>query len=500
MTLWFARLSRWPRFLLTLLLGAGIGTGQVPWSLLPVSLAALFLAVWLFSSIENIKQAAWFGWALGMGYFAAFMFWIVEPFLVEPEIFGWMAPFALVFMVSGLALFWALGFGLAAALGRTRKRRLIALVFALGLAELMRSYVFTGFPWGLLGYIWLDTPVAQLASIIGPHGLGVLALGVVILPMMFPNKLVGSGAFLAGFAAIWGAGSLLLGQPGKLADDAKTVRLIQPNATQQQKWDPEFAPVFFARQLGFTAAKSDTPPDLVIWPEAAVTFWLGDEPEAQRLISEAAPAGAQVIIGARRYEGRRIFNSMVALGQDGQPSAIYDKTHLVPFGEYVPFGGFLSRFGIYGLAAEDGAGFSAGDERNLLDLGALGKVVPLICYESIFPNLSRFTAERPDWILQITNDAWFGQLAGPQQHLAQARMRAIEQGLPFIRAANTGVSAVIDTKGRIIAQLGLGEAGFLDVKLPKADTVTLYNKTGDFAALILLLFGFSSLLIARVRK
>jgi apolipoprotein N-acyltransferase len=497
---WFVALSRWPRFFLTLLLGVGIGAGQAPWSLVPVSLVALFLALWAFSTIEKAKQAAWFGWALGTGYFAAFMFWIVEPFLVEPEIYGWMAPFALVLMVGGLALFWALGFGAAAAVGRNRKIRLIALIFTLGLAELLRSYLFTGFPWGLLGYIWLDTPIAQLAAFVGPHGLGALALIVAALPMLFANRLMGGVVELLFVALIWGVGGLLLGQPTDPMPEAKTVRLIQPNATQQQKWDPAFAPVFYARQLGFTAAPSATPPDLVIWPEAAVTFWLGDEPDAQARIVEAAPDNAQVIIGARRYEGRRIFNSMVALGKDGQPTDIYDKTHLVPFGEYVPFGGFLARFGIYGLAAEDGAGFSAGDTRDLLDLGALGNVVPLICYESIFPNLSRFTDQRPDWILQITNDAWFGQLAGPQQHLAQARMRAIEQGLPFVRAANTGVSAVIDPKGRIIAQLGLGQAGFLDVKLPKAEKVTLYNRTGDFAALIVLLLGLASLLIARKRN
>ncbi|NOX73270.1 MAG: apolipoprotein N-acyltransferase [Alphaproteobacteria bacterium] len=497
---WFVALSRWPRFLLTLLLGVGIGTGQAPWSLVPVSLVALFLAVWAFSAIEKPKQAAWFGWALGTGYFAAFMFWIVEPFLVEPEVYGWMAPFALVFMVAGLALFWALGFGVAAALGRNRRRRLLALIVTLGLAELLRSYVFTGFPWGLLGYIWLDTPIAQLAAFVGPHGLGALALGVVILPMVFSNRLLGGVVELVFVALLWGAGGLLLGQPAEPAQGAKIIRLIQPNASQQQKWEPEFAPIFYARQLGFTAAVSETRPDLVIWPEAAVTFWLGDEPDAQARIVEAAPENAQVIIGARRYAGRRIYNSMVLLGKDGQPTDIYDKTHLVPFGEYVPFGGFLSRFGIYGLAAEDGAGFSSGTDRKLLDLGALGKVVPLICYESIFPNLSRFTDQRPDWILQITNDAWFGQLAGPQQHLAQARMRAIEQGLPFVRAANTGVSAVIDPRGRIVAQIGLGKAGFLDVPLPKAEKVTLYNKTGDFAVLVLLLLGLGSVLIARIRN
>jgi apolipoprotein N-acyltransferase len=494
---WFQGLNPRLRFLVAIGLGAGIGLGQAPWSLLIPSLIALFATAAASSEIKNWKSAAWFGWAVGIGYFGATMFWIVEPFLVEPERHGWMAPFALVLFVGGLALFWALGFGLAG-LGRTRPQRLLGLVIGLGLAEMLRSYLFTGFPWGLLGNIWLDTPIAQLAAHFGPHGLGALAFGIVVIPLLFSNWRIGAGLALFVLVSGWTLGEWQKRQAKLPQSNATIVRLIQPNASQNQKWDPRFAPSFFDQQLALTAAPAETPPDLIVWPEAAVTFWLDSEPELQRSITAAAD-GAQIIIGARRIEGRRFYNSMVLLGDDGLAKATYDKTHLVPFGEYIPFGSLLSRFGIYGLAAEDGGGFSSGESNELMDLGIAGKILPLICYEAIFPHLSR-SQTRPDWILQITNDAWFGQMAGPQQHLAQARMRAIETGLPLVRVANTGISAVIDPHGRIVNQLGLGIAGYLDAQLPAPKGVTFYYKTGDWPMLILLLFGLGSLLILRTRK
>ncbi|NOX41249.1 MAG: apolipoprotein N-acyltransferase [Alphaproteobacteria bacterium] len=293
--------------------------------------------------------------------------------------------------------------------------------------------------------------------------------------------------------------------PQILPQNPVALRLIQPNAEQEKKWDPRYSPVYFRRQLELSAEPAKTPRDLVIWPEAAVTLWLGQAPKIQKLITEAAGPNAQAIIGIRRFEGARIYNSMAVLGQDGRAREVYDKTHLVPFGEYVPFGSFLSKFGIYGLAAEDGAGFSAGKNtgknRRLLDLGKLGQVLPLICYESIFPNMVHTDGPRPDWILQITNDAWFGKIAGPQQHLAQARVRAVEQGLPFIRVANTGISAVIDPNGRILAQLSMGVAGKLDADLPGHFAPTFYSRTGDWLMFALLL-GAAGLLggVLRVRR
>jgi apolipoprotein N-acyltransferase len=207
-----------------------------------------------------------------------------------------------------------------------------------------------------------------------------------------------------------------------------------------------------------------------------------------------AAGGAPVVLGLQRREGARYYNSLVRLDAQGEVSALYDKHHLVPFGEYMPFGDFLAGFGIHGLASNEGHGYSAGPGPRLIELGALGQALPLICYEGVFPQDVGDYADRPDLLLLITNDAWFGRISGPYQHLAQARLRSAEQGLPMIRVANTGVSAMIDAAGRVTASLPLGETGWTDTPLPPALPPTIYARTGDgpvvVFALILLALSF----------
>ena len=212
----------------------------------------------------------------------------------------------------------------------------------------------------------------------------------------------------------------------------------------------------------------------------------------------AADPKTTVVIGVVRAEGSRVFNSLAALGPDGSAVMVYDKSHLVPFGEYIPFGDWLDTIGVHGFAPRTGDGFSAGPAPRILNFGRAGKVLPLICYEAIFPQLLNQNNERPDWILQITNDAWFGHISGPQQHLAQAQMRAVEQGVPFIRVANTGVSAVINANGRIVASLPLETEGKLDAVIPGAHSPTLYSRTGDWPLLALMLLGLTA--TARLRR
>lgn len=236
-------------------------------------------------------------------------------------------------------------------------------------------------------------------------------------------------------------------------------------------------PVFFQRGLAATKA-GPVRPDLIVWPETAVPVALNYADSTLAAMSDAA-SGVPVVFGVNRFDGERIYNSAGVLASDGSVSQIYDKHHLVPFGEYIPLGDMLARIGIHGMAARNGQGFSAGPGPELLDLGALGRALPLICYEVVFPQDVLSVSERPDFLLQLTNDAWFGNFSGPYQHLQQARMRAIETGLPLIRAANTGVSAVVDPKGRLTAQLALNTAGHLDAILPSAQPQTLYARSGD---------------------
>jgi apolipoprotein N-acyltransferase len=214
------------------------------------------------------------------------------------------------------------------------------------------------------------------------------------------------------------------------------------------------------------------------------------------MIAEAA-GGVPVALGVQRSEGLRYFNSLAVIGPDAVPRAVYDKFHLVPFGEYIPFGDLAARFGLSAFAAQAGNGYTAGPGAALLDLGDLGRVQPLICYEAVFPQDLRAVPARPDWLLQATNDAWFGQLSGPWQHLAQARMRAIEMGLPLARAANTGISAMIDARGRVVAALGLDRAGVVDADLPAALPVTPYARLGDLPVLLVLIGAMGALAAVR---
>nr|WP_289847853.1 apolipoprotein N-acyltransferase [Lentibacter algarum] len=469
--------------------------GLAPFAMWPVALAGFAVIFTLTQAAATRRAAALTGWFAGLGYFAFALVWIVEPFFIEPWKHGWMAPFALLFMSGGLALFWA------AASAAAFKRGALGWVAALALAELARAYVFTGFPWALIGYIWSETPLAIYASFIGSHGLTLFTLALAAA--------LGAGLKGARLGPALALLALLVGfffERGYAFNYAHilhgpTVRLIQPNAAQHEKWDPELIPTFWERQLEYTqAAGAHGKPDLIVWPETAIPWTLGRADGALEQIAEAAN-GTPVVLGLQRFDGPKLYNSLLMLDGQSTRRALYDKYHLVPFGEYMPLGNFLARFGIHGLAAQHGNGYSAGPGPQLMNIEGLGTALPLICYEAVFPQDVSAAPTRPDYLLQITNDAWFGQFSGPHQHLSQARMRAIEQGLPMIRAANTGVSAMIGPHGRVLASLPLGTAGYLDAPLLPPLPPTLYSRTGDWLALALMLALLaSSSLFYRLRN
>ncbi|HCQ65445.1 MAG TPA: apolipoprotein N-acyltransferase [Rhodobacteraceae bacterium] len=493
------------------LAGLIAGFGQAPFNLWPATLAGLALAFALLGAAPSLKRAALTGWAVGLGYFGLTLVWIVQPFLVDVAKHGWMAPFAWFFMAGGMALFWGAGFGAAQWLAPPGPRRdrfgWLAFAAALGAMELARAQLWTGFPWGGPGLSWVGTPVAGLATIFGAFGLSVASFagGALIARL---HGIWGGGrcaaavaAGAAGLALTFGLG-WLAGQ-GDIAEDEEPVRLrlVQPNAPQHLKWDPDWIGTFYDRSLALTrTAPEGAPPELVIWPETAVPTLLGEYPRLQAEIAEAA-APARAIAGIRRLDGARGYNSLVLFGPDGAPEALYDKHHIVPFGEYTPLGDLLGRFGINGLAARDGYGYSRGPGAQLLELpDALGTALPLICYEAIFARDLRAAPGRADWILQLTNDAWFGAFSGPYQHLVQARFRAIEFGLPVVRAANTGVSAVIDARGRVTAGLPLNTAGHLDADLPGARAPTIYARLGDLPLTLAIFAALAGLAAMRPRE
>ncbi len=477
-----------------LCLGACFALGQPPFDLWWIALVALVAVLWLAQYDTAAKSAGWTGWLFGVGYFAVSLHWILEPFRVDAATTGWMAPFALVGMAAGLALLWAVAFWG----GRRLTRGPFAIALCWAGIELARAYVLTGFPWGLVGYLWAPTPVAQWHSVIGPHGLTVVTtlVAALLADGLTRRSLKYAATGLVTLVAMWGTGAVITPAASDLSD-RPTVRLIQPNAPQHQKWDRDFIPMFFNRQVDFTAQLPK--PDLIVWPETAVPSLLDDAGYAFEVIADAA-AGTPVVLGIQREEQGRYYNSLVTLDGTGQVADLYDKHHLVPFGEYMPAAPLFARFNILGLAARADAGYSAGPGPALIDLGPLGKALPLICYEAVFAQDVNGAPSRPDMLLQITNDAWFGINAGPQQHLSQARLRAIEQGLPMIRVANTGISAMIDPAGRIVDSLPLGRAGFLDVPLPAPLAPTLYSRTGDWTAFLALIVAFATLLTLKRRR
>ena len=469
------------RLLIWLLLGVLAALGQAPWGLWPLSIIALALIFALFRETHGVRRSALLGWVAGTGYFLLALSWIIEPFLIDIARHGWIAPFALVGLAAGMALFWSAAFAVARAL----KGGSIALVIAVTIGEALRGVLFTGFPWAQIGHVWIDTPMLQWAAFAGSLGLTalLLAAATALWHLVAGQRIAGGIATIA-IAALFLTGDFVA-PANEMPADAPTVRLVQPNAAQHEKWDREMMPVFFERQLDFSAA-GNTRPDLIVWPETAIPVLLNNSESVLASISDAA-GDVPVILGLQRLDGVRLYNSAIQLDAAGQVASVYDKHHLVPFGEYVPFGDTLKKFGIAGMAARDGNGYSAGPGAQVINIEGLGTALPLICYEGVFARDVRAAPTRPDFLLMITNDAWFGEVSGPYQHLAQARLRSVEQGLPMIRVANTGVSAMIDPAGRITADLPLGQAGWFDAALPPANPPTLYARMGDLPVIAMLL-------------
>lgn len=462
-----------------------------PFDLWYLGWAGLAGLIALTVTAGRADRAAWTAWIGGTAHFAVALNWIVEPFLVDAARHGWMAPFALALMAGGLALFWLAAAWLSARLISADRTgaRIAGFAGFLLLAEMARATVFTGFPWAHPGHGLIASPLLGLAALAGPHALTGLVLGYGGLAAWLSL----SGPRWAAALTVLPPAALLVLVPAAQPDmppapDAPIVRLVQPNAPQHLKWRADMIPVFFDRALDLTAAPGEAGrrPDLVVWPETTLPVLLERSDAERARIAEAA-GGAQVILGGQRFAGIRARNTAALLDAGGSVRQVYDKHHLVPFGEYMPGGWAAEALGLRGLAETLAAGYSRGPGPDLFEIGgALGRAFPMICYEAIFPGYIR-AVPRPDWMVHLTNDAWFGRFSGPYQHLALARLRAVEQGLPVLRAANTGISAVIDGHGRVTAALPLGVAGALDTALPPALPPTPYARSGDLPVLVLAL-------------
>jgi apolipoprotein N-acyltransferase len=427
-------------------------------------------------------------------------------------------------MPGGMALFFAAAAAFAMVLWWPGVARVFALAIAFGLAEFARGHVLTGLPWNLIGQALLGNgPMLQLAALFGVYGLSLLAVLLFTSPAAIFAP-VGSGlaggrsaVVLAGLALlavaigyVWGARRLA---DADLPSTGVTLRIVQANVDQANKWRPENSAEVFTEYLDLAKGGGTTPGlngiNLVIWPETAVPFLLGETSEALLAIADALPEGTSLLAGSVRLveprdaEGlplpRRVYNSLLVIDDKGQPVSHYDKIHLVPFGEYLPFQDFLESLGAMQLTGVRG-GFTAGTGPRLVDIPGAPAASPLICYEIIFPDDVADVNRRPGWLLNLTNDAWFGTSAGPYQHFDQARTRAVEQGLPVVRAANTGISAIIDPYGRVVAELGLGEEGVIDGTLPRALPPTPFARRERSVEIVLLALALAGYFAFRVHR
>ena len=489
---WLSRWRRRPR-LGALTLGGLAALTLPPFHLYPLLLAFAGL-VDLLRHSESRRQALVIGWCFGFGHFLLGLYWIAIAFFTDAERFGALAVPAVLLLCAYLACFPALAAWLTV-LHRWQSPVASALVLALAWTamEALRGLLFGGFPWNLIGYAFAGSgAISQLAALSGVHGLSLLAVTVGALPAAWLERgrrpgwqpLAAAAAILI---AVWAGGALRLADAIAQPDAGVRLRLVQANIDQHHKWQPEARARAFERHLSLSAQGADAVTH-VVWPESATPYPLEQEPVARQMIADIVPPDGLLLTGGERYdlggEPPRAWNSLFVLDGAGTIRARYDKRDLVPFGEFLPLRGVLGRLGLDKLT-HGSIDFQAGPGRQTIELPGLPPVSPLICYEAILSGNVVDRSDRPDWLLNVTNDAWFGRSSGPYQHFAMARMRAIEEGLPLVRSANTGISAVVDPFGRVQAELGLGEAGVIDAALPRPlPGATPFARTGPVIALV----------------
>jgi apolipoprotein N-acyltransferase len=496
-------LKGWRRIGLAFLAGAVSALGFAPVEFFPALLLGFAVLLLLLDGAALEKRswriAALCGWSFAFGQYLIGWHWIGYAFMVDPSAHLWQLPFAILLLTGGLALYAGLACALAMLMWRDGFSRLLIFSAFYAAGEWVRGHALTGFPWNLPAYGWgASWAVMQSTSLIGAYGLSFLTilLGASLAEFCHRRRAAPLAMILL-FAGLWVYGAVrLFATPTQVIPSIR-VRLVQPDIPQNQKYVRGLVVRNWQRLVDLSGKPGQV--THIIWPEAAPAFLLDRSPAALDQIALLTRGGRTLITGAARAEVStgepRFYNSLYIFGPGGKLDAIYDKFHLVPFGEYVPFAPLLNRIGITKLTQGD-TGFSAGDGPHLYQVPHAPDVTPLICYEIIFPGAVT-TSHRPGWLVNVTDDSWFGPWAGPMQHLLIARVRAIEEGLPVARDANTGITAMIDPLGRLTARLDLGRMGAVDANLPRALSATPYARFGDVPFALLLLaavaLGFAKL-------
>ena len=521
-------LTGWRRAAVAFLAGGLSALAYAPIFAAPVLFLTLPILVWLIDASPNWRRAASAGWLFGFGYFFFNLFWMGEAFLVEAEKFAWLMPFAVTLLPAGLALFWAAAAAVARLFWTEGIARLFVFAIVFAVFEWLRGHVLTGFPWNVVGYaLTYPLPLMQSAALFGAYGLTAIALFVFPAPlvMLADHWRRPTGADVARaialavipIAILFAYGAWRLGAPVAFVSGVK-MRIVQPSVSQREKWLAEFQRKIFDDHVALSLANPQGKADSLagithlVWPEAAMPFFPLETPEALDVLATVIPPGTTLITGALRHDpnptpgtaispATRTLNSILVLDDQAKLVGAYDKIKLVPFGEYVPFDALLSAIGIQKLTHGRGSFAEGVSPRPLFTVPGLPPALGLVCYEALFPGEIVQGTARPGVLINVTNDGWFGSTTGPYQHYYQSRVRAVEEGLPLIRAANNGISAVVDPYGRALQTLGLNVRGVIDSPLPEALPPPLYAKVGDWTlVLVLVLFAaFARVLSKRAR-
>lgn len=508
----------WRRYGLAFLLGALLAAALPPFDLTPLVVVAFPGLLWLDEGSAGPWASARLGYVFGLGFFVAGLYWIAAALFVDIDRFWWAVPFAVLGLPACLAFYSAAALGLtglaAERLQLSAAARVCLFAVAWGAAEWARGHFFTGLPWNLIGYVWaggFPGGLAMLQSVawVGIYGLSFVTVLAGALPALLGTSSLSPMSRTQRVAPALAAALLVLvpAAAGGLrlalhpTDPSPTwLRLVQPSIPETLKWDPAAAEANFRRLLELSAAPAQHPLAAVLWPEAATPFLLERDSAHRAAIAALTPKDGPrlgyVITGALRANPppdrvRQIWNSIEAIDAKGAIRARYDKAHLVPFGEYMPLAEWLPMKKITPGSID----LSAGPGPQTIALPGLPAFSPDVCYEAIFPGAVVDEESRPSWILNVTNDAWYGRSSGPYQHFAIARTRAVEEGLPLVRVANNGISGVVDPEGRIVARTGLNDITYADLALPMPGSPTLYAAAGDWIFLGLLALGLVPVLL-----
>ncbi len=478
----------WRRALVAFLAGALTVLGQAPYDFFAACFVSFPALVLLLDGATGepgagrfgrLRPAFGIGWWFGFGYFLAGLWWIGGAMLVEADSFAWALPLATIGIPLGLAFFYGFATAVARLLWSDGIGRIAALAFGFALAEWLRSFLFTGFPWNAVGYAAMPVPLLmQSVSVVGMNGMNALAVFVFSMPALLANRRHGGlGLGLAALLVIAhvGYGYVRLTAPEAPARHQLDVRIVQPSIDLSEKWDTSVRDRIFATMLAMSSQPPQPgrgKPQLILWPETSVPFLFTERPDALTALGDMLADGQMLIAGAIREEGaagsggdERYYNSVVAIDDRGEIVDAVDKVHLVPFGEYMPLEALFHRLGVDQFVAGP-MSLSAGTARHAIALPGGVRGVPFICYEVIFPELVGVDVTSGELIVNVTNDAWFGNTPGPYQHFRQAQVRAVENGVPLLRAANNGISGVVDARGRIVDALAIDARGVIDVRVP----------------------------------